>query len=76
MGLLSKQQLKAIVEKMPAVRKQKLLKEREKRKKERELDSKVKGINISLNKLSKLPASDILKLIFSMKEQKQDFTLT
>jgi hypothetical protein len=76
MGLLSKQQLKAIVEKMPAVRKQKLLKEREKRKKERELDSKVKGINISLNKLSKLPASDILKLIFSMKESKTDFTLT
>ena len=76
MGLLSKQQLKVIVEKMPAVRKQKLLKEREKRKKERELDSKVKGINISLNKLSKLPASDILKLIFSMKESKTDFTLT
>ena len=76
MGLLSKQQLKAIVEKMPAVRKQKLLKEREKRKKERELDSKVKGINISLNKLSKLPASDILKLIFSMKESKTDVTLT
>lgn len=76
MGLLSKQQLKAIVEKLPEVRLKKRLKEREKRKKENEENSKIKGINISLNKLGKLPANEILKLIFTMKQNKQDFTLS
>lgn len=76
MGLLNKNQLRAIVEHLPHVRKLKLIKQREKRKNEKEIDGKIKGINIPLNKLSKLPASDILKLIYAMKEKKQAFTLT
>jgi hypothetical protein len=76
MGLLTKQILKKIVEHMPEVRKKRLIKEREKRREQKELDKKVKGINLPLKKLNKLPASDILKLLYTMKEQNQEFTLT
>jgi len=76
MGLLNKNQLRAIVEHLPHVRKLKLIKQREKRKEEKEMDEKVKGINVPLKKLGKLPASEILRLIYAMKEQKQAFTLT
>ena len=76
MGLLTKQTLKFIVEHMPEVRKKRLIKEREKRREQKELDKKVKGINLPLKKLNKLPASDILKLLYTMKEQNQEFTLT
>jgi len=76
MGLLTKQTLKFIVEHMPEVRKKRLIKEREKRQKEKLENQKVKGINLPLKKMSKLPASDILRLLFTMKEQKKDFTLT
>ena len=61
---------------MPEVRKKRLIKEREKRREQKELDKKVKGINLPLKKMSKLPASDILKLLYTMKEQNQEFTLT
>jgi hypothetical protein len=76
MGLLTKQTLKKIVEHMPEVRRAKLIKEKEKRQEQKELDKKVKGINLPLKKLNKLPASDILKLLYTMKEQNQEFTLT
>lgn len=76
MGLLTKYQLRAIVEHLPHVRKAKLIKQREKRKQEKEMDEKVKGINLPLKKLGKLPASEILRLIYTMKEKKQEFTLT
>lgn len=76
MGLLTKQTLKFIVEHMPEVRKKRLIKEREKRQKEKLENQKVKGINLPLKKLNKLPASDILKLLYTMKEQNQEFTLT
>jgi len=76
MGLLTKSSLKFIVEHMPEVRKKRLIKEREKRQEQKELDKKVKGINLPLKKMSKLPASDILRLLFTMKEQNQEFTLT
>ena len=51
-------------------------KDRIKRKQEKEEDEKVKGINIPLSKLKKLAASDILKLIYNLKESKTKFTLT
>ena len=76
MGLLTKQTLKFIVEHMPEVRKKRLIKEREKRQKEKLENQKVKGINLPLKKLNKLGASDILRLLFTMKEQNQEFTLT
>jgi len=50
-------------------------KDKEKRQKEKERDEKGPGINLGLNKLAKLPASDILKLIYLLKEQKVKFTL-
>jgi len=49
--------------------------DKEKRQKEKERDDKGPGINLGLNKLATLPASDILKLIYSLKEQKVKFTL-
>ena len=76
MGVLTKSTLKYLVEHLPEVRKAKIIKEREKRREQKELDKKVKGINLPLKKLGKLPASDILKLLYTMKEQKQEFTLT
>ena len=77
MGLLTKQQLRCICEKLPHVRCEKRLKERMKRKEENEFYDKLpkNSINIPLSKLSKLPASEIIKLIYSMKEQQQKFTL-
>ena len=77
MGLLSKGQLKSICEHLPHVRCEKRLKERMKRKEENEFYDKLpkNSINIPLSKLAKLPASEIIKLIYSMKEQQQDFTL-
>jgi hypothetical protein len=76
MGLLTKSTLKFIVEHMPEMRKKRLIKEREKRQKEKLENQKVKGINLPLSKMGKLPASDILRLLYTMKEQKQEFTLT
>ena len=76
MGLLTKSTLKYLVEHLPEVRKAKIIKEREKRREQKELDKSVKGINLPLKKLGKLPASDILRLLYTMKEQKQEFTLT
>ena len=76
MGLLTKSSLKFLVEHLPEVRKQRIMKEREKRREQKEIDTKIKGINLPLKKLSKLAASDILKLLYKMKEQNQDFTLT
>ena len=76
MGLLTKQILKKIVEHIPEVRRAKIIKERERRQKEKLENQKVKGINLPLKKLNKLGASDILKLLYTLKEQKQDFTLT
>ena len=76
MGLLTKSSLKFLVEHLPEVRKAKMIKEREKRREQNELDKKVKGINLPLKKLNKLGASDILKLLYTMKEQNQEFTLT
>ncbi len=76
MGLLTKNTLKYLVEHLPEVRKAKMIKEREKRREQKEIDTKIKGINLPLKKLNLLPASDILKLLYTMKEQKQDFTLT
>ena len=76
MGLLTKSTLKYLVEHLPEVRKQKMIKERERRREQKELDKSVKGINLPLKKLGKLPASDILRLLYTMKEQKQEFTLT
>ncbi len=77
MGLLNKTQLKLIVEKLPHIRQEKRLKERMKRKEQNEFEMSLpkNSINIPMKKLSKLPASEILKLIFAMKEQKQQFTL-
>ena len=76
MGVLTKSTLKYLVEHLPEVRKAKIIKEREKRREQKELDKSVKGINLPLKKLGKLPASDILRLLYTMKEQKQEFTLT
>ena len=76
MGVLTKKTLKYLVEHLPEVRKQKMIKEREKRREQTELDKKVKGINLPLKKLGKLGTSDILRLLYTMKEQKQEFTLT
>ena len=76
MGLLTKQTLKFLVDHMPEVRKQRIMKEREKRQKEKLENQKVKGINLPLKKLNKLGASDILRLLYTLKEQNQEFTLT
>lgn len=76
MGLLTKSSLKFLVEHLPEVRKKKMIQQREKRQEQKELDKKVKGINLPLKKMSKLGASDILKLLYTMKEQNQEFTLT
>ena len=76
MGLLTKSTLKYLVEHLPEVRKAKIIKEKERRQKEKLENQKVKGINLPLQKLGKLPASDILRLLYTMKEQKQEFTLT
>ena len=76
MGLLTKNTLKYLVEHLPEVRKQRIMKEREKRREQKEIDTKIKGINLPLKKLNKLGASDILKLLYTMKEQNQEFTLT
>lgn len=77
MGQLTRHQLKQICEHIPEVRLLKKLKEKEKRKKEREEDENTPShtIKINLNKLSKLAASDILKLIYSLKEKQQKFIL-
>ena len=76
MGILTKNMLKKIVGNIREVRLEKRDKDREKRQKEKDKDENVKGINLGLNKLAKLSASDILKLIYSLKEQKVKFTLT
>ena len=76
MGVLTKSTLKYLVEHLPEVRKAKIIKEKERRQKEKLENQKVKGINLPLKKLGKLPASDILRLLYTMKEQKQEFTLT
>ena len=57
------------------VRLEKRDKDKEKRQKEKDKDDNVKGIILGLNKLAKLPASDMLKLIYSLKDQKVKFTL-
>ena len=75
MGQLTKHMLKQIVGHIREVRLEKRDKDKEKRQKEKERDEKGPGINLGLNKLVKLPASDILKLIYSLKEQKVKFTL-
>ena len=77
MGLLSKGQLKSICEHLPHVRCEKRIKERMKRKEENEFEMSLpkNSINIPLSKLAKLPASEIIKLIYSMKEQQQAFVL-
>ena len=77
MGVLTKSQLRNIVSHIPEVRTKLQIKEKEKRKKEREYEDSVpkNSILISLKKLSKLPASDILKLIYNLKENKQKFIL-
>ena len=77
MGLLTKQQLKCICEKLPHIRLEKRIKDRQKRKEENEFYDKLpkNSINIPLKKLGKLPASEILKVLYSMKEQKQEFVL-
>ena len=74
--LLNKNTLKRVCDKMMQNRLEQRIKDRIKRKKEKEEDQKVKGINIPLNKLKKLSASDILKLIYNLKESKTQFTLT
>jgi len=75
MGQLTKHMLKQIVGHIREVRLEKRDKDKEKRQKEKERDEKGPGINLGLNKLAKLPASDILKLIYLLKEQKVKFTL-
>ena len=76
MTLMTPQLCRKLVLALPHMKLKKKVQEREKRIKEKEDGKKIKGINIPLKKLNKLPASDILKLIFTMKEQKQEFTLT
>ena len=73
--LLNKNTLKRVCDKMRHNRIEKKIKDREKLKKEKEKDMKCKGINVPLNKLKKLSASDILKLIYNLKESKTEFTL-
>ena len=77
MGLLTKNQLKCICEKLPHIRREKRIKERQKRAEENEFYDKLpkNSINIPMRKLAKLPASEIIKLIYSMKEKHQEFTL-
>ena len=77
MGLLTKQQLKCICEKLPHVRCEKRIKERMKRKEENEFEMSLpkNSINIPMKKLNNLPASEIIRLMYSMKEKKQKFTL-
>ena len=77
MGLLTKQQLRCICEKLPHVRCEKRLKDKQKRKEQNEFEMGLpkNSINIPLKKLAKLPASEIIKLIYSMKEQSQEFVL-
>ena len=75
MGQLTKHMLKQIVGHIREVRLEKKDKDKEKRQKEKEQDEKGPGINLGLNKLAKLQASEILKLIYSLKEQKVKFTL-
>jgi hypothetical protein len=74
--LLNKNTLKRVCDKMRVNILERRSKEREKRKREREKEDKVKGINIPLSKLNKLSASDILKLIYNLKESKQAFSLS
>jgi len=64
--------MKQIVGHIREVRLEKRYKDKEKRQKEKERDEKGPGINLGLNKLL---VSDILKLIYSLKEQKVKFTL-
>ena len=73
--LLNKSTLKRVCDKMRDNRIEKKIKDRERRKKEKEKEMKCKGINVPLNKLKKLSASDILKLIYNLKESKTEFTL-
>ena len=73
--LLNKSTLKRVCDKMRHNRIEKKIKDRERRKKEKEKEMKCKGINVPLNKLKKLSASDILKLIYNLKESKTEFTL-
>ena len=75
MGQLTKHILKQIVGPIREVRLEKRDKDKEKRQKEKDKDDNVKGINLGLHKLAELPASDILKLIYSLKEQKVKSTL-
>ncbi len=74
--LLNRNTLKRVCSKMMENRAEQRAKDRIKRKKQKEEDEKVKGINIPLSKLKKLSASDILKLIYNLKESKTKFTLT
>jgi len=74
--LLNKNTLKRVCSKMMENRAEQRIKDREKRKKQKEEDGKIKGINIPLSKLKRLSASDILKLIYNLKESKTKFTLT
>lgn len=76
MTLMTPQLCRKLVQNLPHMKLKQKIKEREKRAAEREGDKKIKGINIPLKKLAKLSASDILKLIYTMKEKKQEFTLT
>jgi hypothetical protein len=78
MTLLNKSQLKYIVAHMPENRLKKKIEDQKKRKKETEFDSSLpkNSINLPLKRLSKLPASDILKLLYNFKEEKQKFVLT
>ena len=54
MGLLTKSSLKFLVEHLPEVRRAKMIKEREKRQQQKELDKKVKGINLPLKKMNEI----------------------
>ena len=74
--LLNRNTLKRVCSKMRENLIEQRIKDRIKRKKEKEENAKIKGINIPLSKLKKLSASDILKLIYNLKESKTKFTLT
>ena len=74
--LLNRNTLKRVCAKMRENLIEQRAKDKIRRKKQKEEDEKVKGINIPLSKLKRLAASDILKLIYNLKESKTKFTLT
>ena len=74
--LLNRNTLKRVCSKMRENLIEQRAKDKIRRKKQKEEDEKVKGINIPLSKLKRLAASDILKLIYNLKESKTKFTLT